>query len=385
MQVVVAGRSREEVTRVAGLATERSADVQTHLLANGHPDPLQGLAALPEVLVYCASREWRDELTALSERPVRPVTVVVAREMDPSMMRLAMRAGAREFLNAKDAEAELAGVLQSIEEEQLAAAHPHTGRIVAVIGAKGGVGTSTVAANLAYALAGKERRPLLVDLDVQTGDLGNLFDLPPSDGLLEALLRVDIIDQVAFGGYVVRHASGVSLLASSRDQSASGELPAAKLETLMRLAAATHPFVVVDLPRRVDQGTGTVLGMADDILLVMEQSVSHLRCAKRMAQMFASVGADLKKTTALVNRYDRAAAIVPRDVIEAVRVKDAFTLPNDFSLATRASDLGAPVLQTAPSSNLGRRMTELAEKMIGEKRPVDAGGGIARFLRKFKS
>jgi pilus assembly protein CpaE len=383
MQIVVAGRNKDDLDRVAQLASSRkNAAVQKRLIVNGHADPLQGVQTLPEILVYCASREWREELTALSERPVRPVTIVVARDMDPAMMRLAMRAGAREFLSAPDDTAELATILEALEAEHRAAVAPKKGRIVALLGAKGGVGTSTIAANLAYALARGHHNPLLLDLDVQTGEVGSLFDLPPNDGLREALMRIDTLDQLALGGYVVKHVSGVSLLTSAPDQMASADLPPEKLETLLRLAASTHDFVIVDLPRRVDQGTGTVLGIADEVLLVLQQSVTHLRGGKRVTQLLSEFGMNGKKVTAVVNRYDHHAAISTDDVKEALRATAIFTLPNDFSLAAQASDLGAPVLQSAPNSKLGRRIMELAERLSGETKTPPPSGGFARLISK---
>ena len=372
LEILVVGRSREQLDTIEALVRQQGdVNVTTRHISNGHTDPLHDVHPLPDALVLVLSENWQAELSALTERSAaeRPPLLLVGDKGNMDLMRLAMRAGARDLFTPPIAEEELEQFLQQLTRDKHAESSQRTAHLTAVINAKGGSGASLIAANLAHVLAATtERRTALLDMDVQFGALPLYFNLTPRNGLVRALELVETLDAVALEGYVQSHASGLDLLASAPEDMVSvADVPESRVELLLQVMNQAYDDVVVDLPRWIGGSTAAVLEHADRILVVLEQSLAHLRDAKRlMAILRQEIQIAGPRITIVVNRYDKRNSIGLGDLRDALPNQDIVTLPNDFQRATQSINVGTPLLEMARKASLTRELMTLAAALREE-------------------
>ncbi len=182
--------------RVSGL------QVDTRLVSNGHTDPLYGLEKFPDFLLLRVSHLWREELAALLQHPPqeRPPLIVCGPLEEREGIRLAMQAGARDFLPEPVAAEELMGALGRMLMEARASGGSG-GKLVAVMNAKGGSGATLLACNLAHQLSAKGGSTLLLDLDLQFGSVAHYLDVHPAHSHVEVLQQIGDMDSVALRGF----------------------------------------------------------------------------------------------------------------------------------------------------------------------------------------
>lgn len=386
LDILVVGRSREQLELLRELlGRQGDVNVAVRHACNGHTDPLYDVQTLPDALVLALSENWQAELSALMERPAseRPPLLVIGPAGNVDVIREAMRAGARDFFTLPIAEGELAQSLQQIMRDSMAQAVRRTAHLTAVINAKGGSGASMIAANLAHIMATtSERRTVLMDMDLQFGALPLYFNLTPRNGMVRALEVVDSLDAVALEGYVQPHDSGLDLLASAPDELVSiAEVPEARVELLLQVMSEVYDDIVVDLPRWLGGSTAAVLERADRILVVVEQSVAHLRDAKRLIgilQQEIHIGSP--RITVVVNRYNKTSAVGLRDVRDALPDQKIVTLPNDFRHVAQSINVGSPLLESAARAQVTRDLLNLTRRLRDDfQHDARKGGGWSLF------
>lgn len=388
MKVLLAGRNADELQALeTTLEGQANLAVSKRHITNGHSDPLYNLTELPDILIFCTTVAWEEELKSLAERPLssRPPTVVVGAG-NTEVMRMAMRVGARDYFSFPVPSSELIDSLRLIEGELEAEAEEEdSSQLVAVINAKGGSGATTISATLAHGLAERiGQRVALVDMDLQFGNLPSLFDLQPVGGLIDAILRADSIDALALEGHMLKHKSGLQLLGNTPEQLiVPGEIEESRLGKLLDVLRSSYDHVIVDLPRQIDGVTGLTLESADRVLLVVQQSVSHVQDAKQMLSYLTRyIGVPEQQITIIINRWDKRNPLSASDIEKALGVKDLLCIPNDFARVAESVNLGTPLLEIAPSSQVSRAMLRLAEVMSGKK-PVQNESGLGNVLRKW--
>ncbi len=371
VQVLSAGRSRQDLEALEVLLRKQpDIAVTTRLIANGHADPLQGIAMMPDVLILDLSERWEEELNALAERPpvARPPVIVVGPSNDLQTLRKAMQAGARDFFTRPVHEAELAEALRQVARERAAHAATARPRLTAVINAKGGSGATMLACNMAHVVAAEgHKRVALLDLDLQFGTLPLYFDLKCEHDLGETLEAVERLDAAALEGYLNRHPSGVRVLGANNDHLVlPGELSDQRLGRLLDLLVEGSDWVVVDLPRQVDAMAGQVLERADRVVIVMQQSLTHVRDARRLIGIFEDgFSIPRERLTVVVNRYDRKGRIGLADIGQALGRVALETVPNDFGHVAESVNLGVPLHEHARSAPSTRAIKALATKLSG--------------------
>ncbi|WP_458526215.1 AAA family ATPase [Onishia taeanensis] len=383
LEILLAGRARDELECLETLLrSQGDIRVTTKVIVNGHADPLHGVSPLPDALILLASERWEAELTALWERPAveRPPLLVVGSKGNVDLIRLAMRAGARDFFSPPIDDGEITQFIRQLARDKVADPQQPRARMTAVINAKGGSGASMVAANLTHILASQERRSLLLDLDVQFGSLPLYFNMAPHNGLVRALEEADSLDAVALEGYVQTHDSGVDLLASSPDDMVTvAEVPESRVELLLDVLGQAYDEVIIDLPRWVGGPTAAVLERADRILVVLEQSVAHLRDAQRLRDILRH---ELKLTQTrmllVVNRYDKHNDVGLSAIRDALPGMAILTLPNDFRRVSQSINVGSPLLEMAPKAPVTKALKSLAESLNDEtEAPAPRSGRLS--------
>lgn len=362
--VIVASRSGSTAERLAARLTKHPEfRVKTRVIGNGHPDPLYGVSELPDLL-FLHYGSGQSELQFLAEQGTRDhlPLIVCGPENDPEAMRLAMRAGARDYLPENVSEADLVASLARIQEETLRARTSGSGKLIVFTNGKGGSGASFLSTNLAHSLVvDGGHRVTLVDLDLQFGGLCRYLDITPKVGILEALDAAHDMDEVSAKAYTCEHSSGLRLLAApSKHLALPNEIPIEKLDSLLDVFLSNNDYVVADSPSRLDAVTEFFLERADKIVLVVQQSLPHIHDAARLLQLLTSeIVVPKKRIGVVVNRFSKSAPIELGDIKKTLRQDELITIPNQYKLATESINSGIPVAEISKTAALTKGIRNL--------------------------
>lgn len=389
LRVLLASRSKEALGRLsASLAGAATMTCSTRLISNGHTDPLYGLHSVPDVLVLRFDAESLEELAAFakSSPDTRPPLIVVGPAGSPEAMRLAVRSGARDFLAEPLNPDELIAVLDRLRNEPRRA-HPHAAKadVTVVLGAAGGVGTSFVACNLAHALVTETSAPtLLIDLDINAAPLANFLDLTPERGLPPAMAEVAFLDEHSLPGYVTKHRSGLHLMgAPSRSSLFTKDLDANRIAALMGVVCERYRHVVVDGSHVLDDLSITTLGMAKNVLLVVQQSVVQLKQAARLIRvLYVESGISDDRIMVVVNRHLKRSTVTLEDIRRTLAREKLAILPNQYQTVLSSIDGGVPVLEFDPSSTVAKAIVDLQREICGVP-PAERASLLRRALPMF--
>ena len=223
-------------------------------------------------------------------------------------------------------------------------------RLIALLAPNGGSGSSTIAANLATALAKDHKSAGLIDLKLEAGDLSALMDLKPTFTLSDLCRNASKLDRVMFERSLVKHSSGVGLLAAPHHLEDIGLIKPEGVAQALLLARASFPFVVVDLDHSFREEQRVVLRQADQVLVPFRLDFASLRNVRRTLEHLDGLDVGSKKVLLIVNRYGQAHEVPAAKAEEALGRKIAHYIPEDPKAVNRANNHGIPVVIEAPSS-----------------------------------
>jgi pilus assembly protein CpaE len=308
--------------------------------------------------------------------------VIVASSLDPALMLEAMRSGVTEFVTDPVTQNELAAAIDRVSAKQPRRA---PGQVVAFVGGKGGVGTTTLAVNVATVLAkGAPSSTLLVDLHVSYGDAALFVGAEPRFSVADALENIQRLDDTFLRTLVGRTKYGLEILASS-DRAMVGPVDVRAVRSLIDHAARRYSLVVLDLPRS-DTTILDALELVNTIVVVANQELSTIRGASRMAAALRQrYGKD--RVTVVVSRFDAVAEIGRKEIERVMGGPVAQVFPSDYRLALGALNVGRPLVLDN-HSKLAASFTSFArglgsdsrvEQTPQEERP---GGLFSRFTSR---
>lgn len=254
------------------------------------------------------------------------------------------------------------------------------GRAIGVVGARGGVGATTVATNLAWAAAERfQRRSVLLDLDLQFGSAALALDLQVGGGLREALEEPERIDELFLDRALVHLSDTLSILAAEEqlDRTVSVD-PEATVALTMALKERTDALVL-DVPAHDPTVMSAVAPLAQDWLVVTELTLTGLRDTTRLLRLLEDT-APASRTSVVANRVPRGAPPVPRREFEQeLRRPIDVVLAAEDRVAAEAANAGRPIGAIAPSGRLARAIDGLAGQLL------DAETKPRGFLARFKA
>jgi pilus assembly protein CpaE len=271
--------------------------------------------------------------------------VIVARTLDPAVMLEAMRSGVTEWVHEPLSAAELDAAIRRVAKP---AGKAPAGKTFAIMGAKGGLGSTTVAVNLATALHKASRQPTLVmDLHLAHGDASVYFGVEPRFSVLDALENIHRLDETYFKGLVTSTKAGPDLLASS-DRALMGTVDVQRVRHLIEFASTVYRYVVLDCPR----SDGTVveaLDAASTVIVLANQELATLRNATRIAAALRQ-RCGTNRVKLAISRLDPSADISRQDVERVLGGPVKYTFPSDYRTSLGALNRGEPLILQNHSS-----------------------------------
>ena len=323
----------------------------------------------PDLAIVVLGAEPVPGLTVIEEiHRNAPSTRVLALSHDenPELIIKAMRAGADEFLPLPATLNSLLKVCLKVSETRRSESRAHTtsqGEVWTVYSPKGGVGVTTIASNLAFALRQIQRDAALVDLDTFTGDLAVFLNVTPTYTLRDIAADFRRLDSVFLQGTMTRHASGLELLAAPAVM--PGEPPlgvgAEHVRAILDLLRSLHEVTLVDTPGVPSETTLAAVTMASRIFLVTELTIPSLRGCLRTLDWFKEEGIDVAtQVEVIVNKFSKQIGEVPpAEASKTLKLPIRAVLPRDDVTAMAAINSGVPLHEIRGGSALQRAIAEL--------------------------
>ena len=310
--------------------------------------------------------------------------IILSVQGDPNYMRRAMLAGARDFLTKPPMGDELisairrAGTMAHQERAKggttsnitssglpsVPSISSSQGKIVVVYSPKGGTGCTTLAVNLGIALHNDETRAVIVDGNLQFGDVAIFINEQGKNTILDLASIVDELDPEIVGDVMVKHnASGVHVLAApSRPEQAeavSGKDFLQILQYLRRLYA----YVIVDTPSLLTDVVLSSIDESDIIVLIATQEIPAIKNTRLFLDLVASLGVDRERIVFAMNRYDKRIGITPEKIGENLKTEVAAIIPLDERIVIPSVNRGVPFILGNKTQPASRGILALAESV----------------------
>jgi pilus assembly protein CpaE len=272
----------------------------------------------------------------------------VAQDAAPDLILQSMRSGANEFLTWPPARETLDDAIRRMTARLEAAPGDRSPTTTLVFfGAKGGVGTTTVAVNCAVELARLSKRAtLIVDLKPGLGEVSLFLGLRSRYTVIDAIDNLHRLDAEFLRELVVKHKSGVELLAGSAQFERPGAADSGHVEEMFRLLARHYEYIIVDAGNEITPCSTAALYPADSICLVTNPDVPSVRNAQRLLEKITQMGASSERIRVLLNRAAEPFPIPPAQIEAALGHPIDQTFPSDYKVVSAALNSGVPLALT---------------------------------------
>jgi pilus assembly protein CpaE len=301
-------------------------------------------------------------------------TVVYSSMAEASSVRRAMVAGARDYLvkpvKPEDLTRAIYSVLEHEEKRRLRFSGEKTetaarGTVVTIFGAKGGIGKTTIATNLATALVRCTSSSVsLVDMDTRFGDVAIMMDVAVEQSIADLARQVEEKDRDTVRDYLVRHHSGVTILPAPLHPTEWRNVTPEQITKIIDLLAQSQDYVLVDTPGTFNEIVAATLEAANLILLVTSMDIASIKDTALALEMLQSAAISQDRVKLTINRSTAANTLREEDVERVLEYEVFWRIPHDLNVAT-STQLGQPVVITKPYARVSRSITDLAYALSG--------------------
>ena len=261
-------------------------------------------------------------------------------------------------------------------------------RVIAVFSPKGGVGTTTIAVNIAVSIATRTpEKVAILDLDLQFGQVATHLNIPPRMSIAD-ISRDDVAtrDPGVFQTYLDRHSSSLAMLAAPASPDSAAAVSKSTVQNVLEVASRLYQTVVVDAGSSIDPISEAVLTRATDIVVVVTPEFPALKAVHGMREVLNASGDQYGETSFILNQIFSREILRLRDIEEALDSKIAMTIPYDAFLFLKSVNEGVPVVVGAPRSAAADQLNKLAARLSGAEattavaaaRPKGLGGLFSR-------
>ncbi len=340
-------------------------DCQPDLIVVAADEPLVRAIDTIQLLTTAADASWvvvaiatRDDADLLRKLMLAGVRDVLLRGWSPSQLRASMQTAHRAGSTGHNAPAS-------------GPAHGAAGSIITVFGDKGGVGKTTLATNLALALAGETARSVaLVDLDLPHGDIAILLNLPSEHSVAAAMSESVLSDPLTLQAHLAVGPAGVRVLSGSMSADAPNTaIAGSQVTELLTRLAQLHDYVVVDTPPGINEFSAAALDVASLALLVTTPELPCLRRTRTCLDSLQSMGYSRDRLKVLLNRTSSKTSIDEAQVHAVIDQPVWWRVSNDHAVLAAAA-AGRPVVLAEPNAPLASDIRGLARQIGNIEHPT---------------
>ena len=322
---------------------------------------------------------------ALPDTPI----IVYSSLSDAASVRRAMVSGARDYVMKPPRPEELTRAIYSILEQEErrrsrlsndASTTAARGTVITVFGAKGGIGKTTIATNLATALCRNTGGSVaIVDMDTRFGDVAIMMDVVVEFSIADVGRNIEAIDRESIREYLVTHNSGVEILPAPLHPTEWGALNWQHIAKVVDLLSQTHDYVVVDTPGAFNELVATALETANIILLVTSMDIASIKDTALALEMLRAANVSDAKIKLIINHSTSANSLKVEDVERVLEYDVFWRIPHDVAVSN-SNQLGQPIILAKPYARASRALTDVAFSLAGARR--ERKGFLDRVLNR---
>lgn len=323
----------------------------------------------------CASPDGLAETERLLGGHPEVGAILVAAELTTELFRQALRAGIKDVLAAP---VETSALLESARRigDSLSAFRPaeptptledtgDLGKVVTVFSTKGGAGKSVIAVNLAVMMARRSDRPVvLVDADLQFGDIAVMLKLAPQHTIIDAVASADRLDAGLLQNILVRHEpSGIYVLPAPLEPQFADQITAIEMVRIIDMLRTFCSCVIIDTPAHFNDVVLGLIEASDDVLLVAGMDIPNIKNVKIGLQTLRLLNTPMSKLHLVLNRANSKVKLDVGEVERTLQVKAESLIPSDV-VVPQSVNKGTPVVLDSPKSGVTKAIEQLADMFM---------------------
>lgn len=367
----------ESDVEVVGTARTGKEGIQLALEMN--PDVVLMDINMPDIDGITATENIRQQSPHIQ-------VVILSVQGDQNYMRRAMLAGARDFLTKPPMGDELISAIKRAGEmahaerakgakQQMVLAPgagasmamggyaaAQLGKIILVYSPKGGTGCTTIAVNLAIALNNEDTRAVLIDGNLQFGDVAIFVNEQGKNTIVDVAPRVDDLEADIIEDILIKHeASGIRILAAPQRPEMAEKISADQFIKVLQFMQRYYSYVVVDSSPILTDIILSAIDLSDVVVLVTTQEIPAIKNSRLILDLLTTMGINKERVLFAMNRYDKRIAITPERVSENLKHEISTVIPLDEKVAITAVNRGVPFMLDNKSQPIGKGIFSLAE------------------------
>ena len=298
--------------------------------------------------------------------------VLVASTLDMSVLRVALRIGYKDVVDAPVDRPKMEAMLDLIEDqaqrEILKEAKTRLGRIITVMSPKGGAGKTMTTANVALQLAmwGEPDRVVVVDADLQFGDVCIAMQVDPVHTIVEASRELDELDEELLESLLSTHASGLKIIAAPLEPSLADEVSTQAVVRVLGLLKRMFDYIIVDTAPFLDEPVLSILERSDDVLLVVDMDLPSVKNAKLALDTLKLIKYPFERMKLVLNRVNSKARLDIGELERSLELEVQAAISSD-KLVPRAVNEGEPAVSLYPRSRVAKDLRGVAMLVVDEE------------------
>ena len=355
------------------LETDPELELESEL--SGADEALEKVDLLcPNILLIHAGDSDQDAIS-LAERVIqrkpRTFVILLMENVTLERMQMANAAGCHNIAPVPQEAKELCNLIHRVhntENDRITALDSNeratwSSKILTVYGAKGGLGKTTIATNLALMMAKQKKKVCLIDLDLLFGDVHVFLDIEPKETISDLMLEHSSTSIDAVRAFMTVHPSGIHILCAPKTPEYAETVSGDRIQSLLALLRSYYDYIIIDTGVNFSDPTLAALEASTTILFLTGLDVSILKNSKLAMSILESLG-QKKKVRVIINRAVEINSITVSDVQRIIDAPILARIPSDYLVAVAALNQGQPFVQCSPKSKLTLAIRDIAEKIL---------------------
>lgn len=328
-----------------------------------------------DLLIYELGEKPENDLdllqTMIQQQGMEEIFLTAESADSGTLMQL-MRLGIKEFFTQPVDEKEVKNALARFKERKQAPSGKQlskSGQVISIFGSKGGVGTTTVAVNLAISLAQGEtaQSVALIDMNTLFGEIPLFLEMSPKFHWGEITKNIDRLDDTFLANILTSHRSGIKVLPSPAYLNGHIRPTPEIMSRLLALMRRMFDYVIIDGGQSTNDTSLKVFEISDKLLLITILSLPCLTNTNKLLRSLSDLGyVDRDRIKVVLNRYMKKGDISLKDAEEGIGTKLLHTIPNDYGATMTAINNGQPLVSIAPKTPIVRSFTDLAASLSAQ-------------------